>query len=186
MRAEYVDLRSVIYCDEKELRRFRQVVVNCVLATDLHDKELQLARKARWCKAFSDDNTAVGTIQHRRKKPSRRNNKSTDGVFRRGRAPEQTASGGGMLAALRQAASDASKGFMARPRDVVNRKGTIVLEHLLQAADISHCMQNWKVYLKWNERLFDENYEVIFCRAGFQKPFVVAQMANVHPCVIFM
>ena len=161
MRPEYVDLRAAIYSDEKELQRFRQVIVNCVLATDLDDAELQMTRKARWAKAFSDDGVTAGTIQPRRKKPMRRNNKSTDGVIRKGRAqPKPTASGGGMLAALREAASEASKGFMTRPKDNVNRKATIVLEHLLQAANISHCMQNWKVYLKWNERLFDENYEV--------------------------
>ena len=33
MRPEYVDLRSAIYSNEKELRRFRQIIVNCVLAT---------------------------------------------------------------------------------------------------------------------------------------------------------
>ena len=41
----------------------------------------------------------------------------------------------------------------------VNRKATIVLEHLIQASDVSHTMQHWHVYLKWNERLFCEVYK---------------------------
>ena len=35
-----------------------------------------------------------------------------------------------------------------------NRKATIVIEHLIQASDISHTMQHWHVYAKWNENLF--------------------------------
>jgi hypothetical protein len=38
----------------------------------------------------------------------------------------------------------------------INRKATIVLEHLIQASDVSHTMQHWHVYRKWNERLFEE------------------------------
>jgi 3'5'-cyclic nucleotide phosphodiesterase len=37
-----------------------------------------------------------------------------------------------------------------------NRKATIVIEHLIQASDISHTMQHWHVYVKWNECLFHE------------------------------
>ena len=43
-------------------------------------------------------------------------------------------------------------------RDDVNRKATIVIEHLIQASDVAHTMQHWSVYLKWNERFFDECY----------------------------
>jgi hypothetical protein len=43
-------------------------------------------------------------------------------------------------------------------RDCVNRKATIVIEHLIQASDVSHTMQHWHVYRKWNERLFCEMY----------------------------
>lgn len=43
-------------------------------------------------------------------------------------------------------------------QDSINRKATIVIEHLIQASDISHTMQHWHVYVKWNERLFQEMY----------------------------
>jgi hypothetical protein len=41
----------------------------------------------------------------------------------------------------------------------VNRKATIVMEHLMQASDIFHCMQPWIVYEKWSFKLFEENYQ---------------------------
>ena len=39
-----------------------------------------------------------------------------------------------------------------------NRKATIVIEHLIQASDVSHTMQHWNVYRKWNEKLLQELY----------------------------
>jgi hypothetical protein len=38
--------------------------------------------------------------------------------------------------------------------DAVNRKATIVIEHLIQASDVAHTMQHWHIYRKWNGRLF--------------------------------
>ena len=43
-------------------------------------------------------------------------------------------------------------------RKTVNRKATIVIEHLIQASDVSHTMQHWHVYRKWNESFFRECY----------------------------
>jgi class 3 adenylate cyclase len=40
----------------------------------------------------------------------------------------------------------------------VDRKATIVIEHLMQASDVAHTMQHWHVYQKWNARLFNETY----------------------------
>lgn len=42
------------------------------------------------------------------------------------------------------------------PKDSINRKATIVIEHLIQASDISHTMQHWHVYRQWNEKFFFE------------------------------
>ena len=74
-----------------------------VMATDIMDKDLGAARKARWEKAFNgeEENKVVA----------------------------------------------------------VNRKATIVLEHLMQASDVAHTMQHWNVFKKWNERLFCEMYQ---------------------------
>eukprot|EP00980_Cylindrotheca_fusiformis_P017023 scaffold5209_cov97-Cylindrotheca_fusiformis.AAC.1 len=53
MSDEYSALRACIYQTESDLRRFRQLVVNTVLATDIVDKELQALWKNRWETAFS-------------------------------------------------------------------------------------------------------------------------------------
>ena len=100
----YSDLRRTIYVTKTEFLRFRQLVVNIVLATDIMDKDLGALRKGRWNKAFSEENN------------------EDDGD------------------------------------DAVNRKATIVMEHLIQASDVAHTMQHWHIYRKWNARLFKEMY----------------------------
>jgi hypothetical protein len=113
MEPQYTELRAAIFTNDSERGRFRQLVVNSVLATDIVDKELKELRNVRWDKAFK---------------------------------PEQ------------QSSKDAN------PRDAVNRKATIVIEHLIQASDVSHTMQHWHVFRKWNQRLFEEMHAAY--RAG--------------------
>ena len=111
----FAELRSCIYTNANEFLRFRQILVNIVLATDIMDKELGAARKNRWEVAFANKDTASVTEA---------NDESDNG-----------------------------------DSDGTNRKATIVLEHLIQASDVSHTMQHWHVFKKWNQRLFCEVYE---------------------------
>ncbi|CAB9525101.1 Receptor-type guanylate cyclase gcy [Seminavis robusta] len=105
MMPDYSELRKAIAATQTDWERFRQLVVNSVLATDIADKEQKQFRNARWDKAFKDD-------------------------------------------------------FYEEDMDVDrNRKATIVIEHLIQASDVSHTMQHWHIYRKWNERLFRELYK---------------------------
>ena len=109
MEPQYSELRSCIYTTNDELTRFRQLLVNAVMATDIADKELGALRKTRWEKAFNES-------------------------------------------------SEVRKDEISIREDN-NRKATIVIEHLIQASDVSHTMQHWHVFLKWNERLFQEMYK---------------------------
>ena len=106
MDEAYADLRRAIYVTEEDFLRFRQLVVNIVLATDIMDKDLKQLRNGRWNKAFSDE------------------------------------------VVLNES-----------PEIQVNRKATIVMEHLIQASDVAHTMQHWHIYRKWNQRLFYELYK---------------------------
>lgn len=48
------DLRKTICETPAEMTRFRQLLVNCVMATDIIDEELKVLRNERWQKAFSE------------------------------------------------------------------------------------------------------------------------------------
>jgi hypothetical protein len=53
----YKNLREVIYVTVDELKRFRQLVVNSVMATDIVDKDLKKLRNDRWEAVFSDSDS---------------------------------------------------------------------------------------------------------------------------------
>jgi hypothetical protein len=55
MGEDFIDLRRCIYQTESEFKRFRQLVVNAVMATDIMDKDLKALRSCRWERAFSGD-----------------------------------------------------------------------------------------------------------------------------------
>jgi 3'5'-cyclic nucleotide phosphodiesterase len=110
MESRFTALRNCIYADPEEMKRFRQLMVNTVLATDIFDKELSALRKARWETAFRP----IGDL------------------------------------------NDQDKNTPSSREDDVNRKATVVIEHLIQASDVAHTMQHWHIYQKWNERLFAE------------------------------
>lgn len=103
MEPKYRDLRMAIYKNEKDMRRFRQLVVNVILATDICDKDLKDFRNRRWERAFSDPSLNV--------------------------------------------------------EEVDDLKATIGIETLIQASDIHHTMQPWKVYKEWNQKLFTEMFK---------------------------
>ena len=84
----YDGLRRTIYTTNEELQRFRKLLVNSVMATDIMDKDLKELRNARWDLAFSE-------------------------------------------------------GANDDPLAKVQRKATIVIEHLIQASDVAHTMQHW-------------------------------------------
>lgn len=55
MSDQFPDLRACIYTNKEEFLRFRQLLVNITMATDIADKEFQQQRKARWAEAFDKD-----------------------------------------------------------------------------------------------------------------------------------
>ena len=94
------------------------------MATDLGDKELKALRNSRWEKAFA--NAELSSKVFNVSESS--NTESLSGELHHQSPPCNIA------------------------RDTINRKATIVIEHLLQAADVAHMSQYWTIYRKWNER----------------------------------
>ena len=57
MEDRYSELRDTIYATKEEKKRFRQLIVNAVMATDITDQELKKQRNLRWEKAFQDSSS---------------------------------------------------------------------------------------------------------------------------------
>lgn len=52
MHSDYEALRDCIYSNDSEFQRFRQLIVNLIIATDIFDKQLNEQRAKRWKMAF--------------------------------------------------------------------------------------------------------------------------------------
>jgi len=148
MEPTYANLRRHIYTTVSEYKCFRQIVVNCIMATDICDKDLIKARNKRWDLAFS---------------------KSSD--FR----------------------------TLSVDIDSESTKATVVIEHLIQLSDVSHTMQHWHMYRRWNERLFEESYKAyVEGRAennpidnwyqgelGFYDFYIIPLAKKIKQCAVF-
>jgi hypothetical protein len=55
MEPRFKDLFACICSNKEERTRFRQLVVNSVMATDIFDKDMKSLRNKRWDKAFHRD-----------------------------------------------------------------------------------------------------------------------------------
>ena len=58
MDSHFSEMREYIFETNEDLSRFRQVVVNTVLATDIFDPQLTQLRKKRWDQAFAESAAA--------------------------------------------------------------------------------------------------------------------------------
>lgn len=67
MQDDFREFREQIYSSQEELNRFRQLVVNSVMATDIMDASLKELRNARWEKAFSETSESNATTNLHRK-----------------------------------------------------------------------------------------------------------------------
>lgn len=105
MTNDYEDLRSAIYTDTAEMRRFRQCLVNSVIATDILDRNMKDHRDYNWNKCFVRLTHFMDWEEKR------------------------------------------------------NLQATVIAEAVMQAADAGHCLQPFRSYLKWNEKLFEEMYQ---------------------------
>jgi hypothetical protein len=69
----------------------------------------------------------------------------------------------------------------------INRKATVVLEHIFQASDYSYTMQEWKTYNKFNKKLFEESYLSHIKGRARQNPFdhwYESQLDHFDSCII--
>jgi hypothetical protein len=59
MADNYSDLRTLLYDTQEEFNRFRQLCINCVIATDIFDKDLKAFREGRWNSVFASESSTL-------------------------------------------------------------------------------------------------------------------------------
>ncbi len=149
MQPKYSDLQKCIFATQEEYSRFRQLVVNTVLATDIFDPELKALRNMRWERAFHSDELNRDFDGSSIDDPS-------SGCDAEDATADQDISESATTITSSKKSDSSSKKY--KQQISTNRKATIVIEHIIQASDVAHTMQHWNVYKRWNEKLFQEMY----------------------------
>ncbi len=149
MQSKYSDLQKCIFATKEEYARFRQLVVNTVLATDIFDPELKALRNMRWDRAFHSDELNRDFDGSSIDDPSSGCDAEDDNA-------NQDITESATTATSSKKSDSSSK--KQKQQTSTNRKATIVIEHIIQASDVAHTMQHWNVYKRWNEKLFQEMY----------------------------
>jgi hypothetical protein len=127
MDSDFDQLQSCI-CggSRRELRRFRQIVINSVMATDGSDPGLIAARDDKWRRAYGDCTEEVKVVSH------------------------QSASRQEGSRLLLSSSSDHQRNSGSKPWQ--DLKATVLVECIAQASDLAHYMQHWITFCKWSER----------------------------------
>lgn len=99
----FTALRECIFPSENDQFRFRKMLVNLVMATDICDPALRTFQQQKLTRAFSDNNFEENEER--------------------------------------------------------NRRATVAMDFIIQVSDISHTMQDFSVYQRWNENLYEELLE---------------------------
>jgi hypothetical protein len=68
MEERFAELQGCIFASDDERKRFRQLVVNQVMATDIMDRDLHTLRKNRWAKAFHSEEAPISTTEDSNRK----------------------------------------------------------------------------------------------------------------------
>ena len=122
MEDNYRDLQKAIFTTKAEYDRFRKLVVNSVIATDIFDKDLKELRNKRWDKAF----------QANTKEVSASNQQDMD--------IKATI----VLEHLIQVKYRFPIVAVSCNRREINVHISILQSIVTQASDVAHCMQHWK------------------------------------------
>jgi len=148
------ELRNAIWCSKYEFAKFRGLVVNLILATDISSPERTAIGREKWNTAFSKDPVYLrkSKIHRRRSEPSTRMSSimKRDSHKKIPRASETNLSCAALAAV-----------------SLATMKSNAILEQLMQIADVAHLMQDWPVFTKWNKKLYDELWAANLAKRGF-------------------
>jgi 3'5'-cyclic nucleotide phosphodiesterase len=144
------DLRATIYSSKGELTRFRQLIVNTVLATDIVDKDLKELRNSRWERAF-----------HQRDRPEADADKRRSSIFN----DEATNRKATIVIEHIIQASDIAHTmqhwhvYRVSTFTGLLKFGSMNQLHLMAGAQIRFVFFRRGLSQKWNERFFNENMQ---------------------------
>lgn len=150
----FKELRETIWTSKHEYAKFRNLVVNLILATDISSPERTAIGRDKWNTAFAKDPELVrkSGVHRRRSEPYTR----MSSILKRSKSKRSPR------------ASETNASYChAATSSLATLKANAIMEQLMQIADVAHLMQDWQVFVKWNKKLYDELWAANIANRGF-------------------
>ena len=161
--AEFDPLRKYIFEGEEEYLRFKNTVHEIVLSTDIASSERQDLCKQRFNEVFASQMGVCKSTKDSSTEKRRRTRDSVVGIpslvrliklrIRRGKRSHDLSTDHNSKTKHWLCKKDVSSSQKVKQNEL---RRLSLMEHILLAADVSHCMQTWEVFLKWNTKLYNE------------------------------
>ena len=178
MKPEFSELRHCLIPTPSDQLKFRRIVIDLVLCTDIASPERMQLNKSKWDEAFGSakmplishsggknetSGIAIVTVACPHVMLGRRKSMPTMPLTR-SRCNSNAGSGSRIMGIKRALHLNGSTiEFYATPGDASNSYATderlrksAVLEAIMKAADVAQTLQGWENFVKWNRRLYEE------------------------------
>lgn len=207
--AGYDELRKAMIPTADDKFRFRKIVIDMVMCTDISSPERVQIGENKWNRAFEGANDSVSPMGHKNSSETEKNfkNNNKSSSFQR---PSQVCRSNKFYGRRHSVdcgsatnMSPLSHHFSHRPQMYLNGatiefypkdstnverklRANAVLEQMMQAADIAHTMQSWETFIKWNSRLYAELHDAFINGRGDDpsQSWYAGQIAFYDSCVL--
>lgn len=212
---DYDEFRSTIFSSPQDYLQMHRIVTNVVVSTDIASPERMHSTTMRWQTAFSRPvpksvRSSFGRLALAGKSPP--SEIATVHASKPQLIPVEIVSTmhtGGQRAAENLESDLEANGCQTIKyvNDVADNdddarmalRQSVVLETMLNVADVAHSMQSWELFLFWNRRLFEELYVAFKVgrsdtepsadwyenQLGFYKIYVIPLAEKMRQCKVF-
>jgi hypothetical protein len=142
-RPEMSDLERFIMSSSTSKYQFQQILFDAVLSTDIMCKERGALIRDWWQRIYGDANNSNYNHEHAKEGCKSKNPIEVKNTEIQNLCPFPGSSGSACL------------------------NIRVIIQHMILVADIAHCMQGWRNYMKFNYRLYKELYSCF--EAGLMK-----------------
>jgi len=160
LEPDFEDLRSVLFTSNEDFVKFQQIIYSTILCTDIFHKQRMDVCKERWRLGFSSPNSTL-SIGCDEEKHNCTCHHHTSGISDKDLSSNIINSFEDVKEnSINSIEIDQLCPFFqtsgTSPLHCLQK--SVIVEHMIQIADIAHNVQSWEVFLLFNYRLLEELY----------------------------
>eukprot|EP00956_Cyclotella_meneghiniana_P041111 scaffold215099_cov69-Cyclotella_meneghiniana.AAC.2 len=188
--AEFGEFCSVVFGSPDDRLHMHHMVTNLVISTDIASPERMQSTKMRWEEAFSESSLPCGPLPFGRLSLAMNSPSLTQIATVSASEPKMVSIQNSRMPVYKQNESEmmSSSIFDEGRRSSIKRalelnggqtveyfisssqedsllalRHSVVIETMINVADVAHSMQSWELFLFWNRNLFEELYDAFTC-----------------------